>query len=145
MPDAPGTGWAAGWAAAYLGIIIPTMVVVGCRRGATLCRGRSLLRFNVLFVVLAVGATLIATGTVPRLLLFESLVLLLASWLLRRRWLVVRDGGASVARVVEICLRRLCTPFERVADGYAVAVPGGALRSPIHGLGSFSTIISFPA
>ena len=61
-------------------------------------------------------------------MLFRSVVVLLAGWLLRSRWWVVGAEPDVVAATIEECASRLCAPSERGPGECRVTVPGGALH-----------------
>jgi hypothetical protein len=121
------------------------MALAVLRRGATLWRGGSFVIFNALFVVVALGTTAGSAGALPRVLATASGMLLLTSWTLKSRWLVVGDGEASVAAAIEESARRVCAECERVDGGYHVPLSGGELRVRVRRVGARCTLLTFDA
>jgi hypothetical protein len=138
-------GWTAGWLIAYGAVVAAVVTVAVLRPGATLWRGRAFLAFNALFVVIAAGITLAVAGVLPLALVAAGGALLLGSWALKSRWLVVGGDDASVRVAIEGCARRVCARCEQVEGGYRVPLPGCELRVTIRRVGARSTLLTFHA
>jgi hypothetical protein len=136
-------GWAAGWLIAYGTIAVAVATVAMLRPGATLWRGRAFLAFNALFVGVAAGSTLAVARVLPPALAAAGGALLLGSWALKSRWLVVGGDDASVRVAIEACARRVCARCEQIEGGYRVPLPGCELRVRVRHVGARSTLLTF--
>ena len=133
-----------GWAAAYVVLVAAAFVVVLARREPTVVRGDQIFLLTALYVLLAAGVTTVRDRRLSLGVLAVSVVILLASWLLRSRWWVVGAEPDVVATTIEECASRLCAPSERANSECRVTVPGGALHLRIVPAGR-STMIVFVA
>jgi hypothetical protein len=132
----------AGWLAAYGALVAAAAGLAVLRPGATLWRGPGVLIFNALFVGIAAGAALVVAGAPRAVPAAAAGALLLASWALRSRWLVVGADDASVGAVIESSARRMCAPCERVDGGYRLLLPD-ELRVRLRPVGARSTLLTF--
>lgn len=135
-----------GWAATYLGIVSLAVVAVARRGDATIFAGRTLGLFNVAFVVVAAAVTFGVRGDLRGHALLAGLVLLLPTWAVRTRWLLVGETRRGIEKNIEACLRRLCATFERTIEGYNVVLAGtDVLHIRIRHLGTQVALLEFRA
>jgi hypothetical protein len=138
-------GWATGWLVAYSVLVAAALALAVLRSGATLWRGNSFVIFNALFVVLTLGATVGDAGALPRVLATASGMLLVTSWTLKSRWLVVGEGDAAVGAAIQESARRVCAECERIDGGYRVPLSGGELLVWVGRVGAHCTLLTFDA
>jgi hypothetical protein len=136
-------GWATGWLVAYAALVAAVVALAVLRSGATLWRGGAFVTFNALFLVLAIGATVASARGSARALATASGMLLLTSWTLKSRWLVVGGDDVGVNAAIEECARRVCAECVRVNGGYNVPLSGGELRVQVRRVGARCTLLTF--
>lgn len=131
-------------AAAYVLISAVGLACAIGRNRTTLLKGEAFLLFN-LFFVCAVVLTVIVRRELPtdgRLVLILGLITL-ASYLLRQRWLLLKDNQEETTAVVEDSFRRVLLPFQKTNGCYRLQVGNGLLQLNFSRLPLKSTLITF--
>ncbi|MGQ0641993.1 MAG: hypothetical protein ACT4P6_14680 [Gemmatimonadaceae bacterium] len=135
-------GW---WAIGYVGLLIfvATRATVG--REATFCSGQFLFRFTVVYAVFALLAALLTRRSIPVSVLVVLLGLIVATWLLRGRALIVGETRLRTSEKIGECARRLCLTADRTVAAHRFVLPGGALDVHLRSVPGLATLMTLRA
>lgn len=111
----------------YVVILIVGLIFVVFRDQTSLLKGKSFLKFNLIF--LAVTFLVIAVGrqfNENLITIYLLLAMCFISILLRKKWLLLKNNSGTTSFVIEDCLSKILMPFQKSGRGYIVKLTEGS-------------------
>ncbi len=129
----------------YLAILILGVSFAVFRDQTSLLRGKSFLRFNLIFLAI----TFLVIGVSRQLnenltTIYLLLAIFFVSILLRKKWLLLKNDFGTTSLLIEDCLSKILMSFQKSEQGYTIKLTEGSeLRLGIVSLWPKCAIISF--
>jgi hypothetical protein len=129
----------------YLLILIFGLCLVAFRKQTSLLKGRSFLKFNIIFFVIVFLIMIVTRQLNENLILILFLVIITCiSILLRKKWLFFKYNSQTASVIIEGCLSKILIPFQKSERGYRIkTTQENELRLDITSLWPQCAIMSF--
>jgi hypothetical protein len=111
----------------YIAILIVGLIFVVFRDQTSLLKGKSFLKFNLIF--LTVTFLVVAVGrqfNENLIAIYLLLAMFLISILLRKKWLLLKNISGITSLLIEDSFSKILMPFQKSEKGYTVEVTEGS-------------------
>jgi len=111
----------------YSAILIFGLSFVVFRDQTSLLKGKSFLRFNLIFLAIVFLVIVITERLNENMIsIYLLLIMFIVSILLRKKWLLLKYNPEATSLMIEDCLSKILMPFQKSESGYTVKVREGS-------------------
>lgn len=131
------------WIFIYIGILVLGILKLAVSKTTILLRGKTILVFNFVFVILIFSVALISQSIPSTALLIFSAIILLLPLLIKNKWILLRNVPLKTAETIEQCLSMILISFTKIAGGYDLNLADGKAGVACYGIMPGTGIIDF--